>query len=58
MATLILSLSGGILGIGDRRVEVPYAEVRVVRDRPSLKVVTRLTAQQLSQVTEHNSSAR
>lgn len=50
--------SGGVLGIGDRRVEVPYGEVRVVRDGSSLNVVTRLTAQQLAQVAEYAPSAR
>jgi sporulation protein YlmC with PRC-barrel domain len=55
--SLVVS-SGGMLGIGDRRVEVPYSEVRVVRDGSSLNVVSRLTALQIGQVAEYRAAAR
>jgi sporulation protein YlmC with PRC-barrel domain len=55
--SLVIS-SGGLLGIGDRRVEVPYSEVRFVREGTSLHVISRLTAAQIAQVAEYHRAAR
>jgi sporulation protein YlmC with PRC-barrel domain len=57
-ARSIVVSSGGMLGIGDRRVEVPYSEVRFVREGTSLTVVSRLTAAQIAQVAEYTPTAR
>lgn len=55
--SLVVS-SGGMLGIGDRRVELPYSEVRLVREGSTLSIVSRLTAAQIAQVAEYVPTAR
>jgi sporulation protein YlmC with PRC-barrel domain len=57
-ARSIVVSSGGMLGIGERRVEVPYSEVRFVREGTSLNVISRLTAAQIAQVAEYHPAAR
>lgn len=58
MARALVVSSGGVMGIGDRRVELAFGDVRLVRDGGTLNVVSRLTAAQIAQVTEYAPTMR